>query len=182
MINDLFVIRKIKEGDLKVFENVFRNYYTPLCFYAMSITGRMDTAEDIVQELFYVIWKDRENLSVYKSLKGYLYGAVRNRALQHEEHRQVQQKHREAVQRKGEISEPAPDEELEYKELNKIINDTLDKMPERRRRIFRLNRLEKKKYTEIATLLAISIKTVEAEMTKALRSLRLEIENYTNTL
>jgi len=55
MLNDLFVLKRIKEGDIKAFENIFKQYYSPLCLYAASLTGRMDAAEEIVQELFYVI-------------------------------------------------------------------------------------------------------------------------------
>lgn len=52
MLNDLFVLAKIKEGDVKAFEKIFRLYYSPLCLYAASITGNRDVAEEIVQELF----------------------------------------------------------------------------------------------------------------------------------
>ena len=59
---DLFVLKKIKEGDIKAFESIFRLYYTPLCLYATSITGEQEVAEEIVQDLFYVFWKERESL------------------------------------------------------------------------------------------------------------------------
>lgn len=86
------------------------------------------------------------------------------------------------ISEKVEISDSTPEEQLEYKELEELINKTLGKMPERRLRIFRMQRFEGKKYAEIAKILSISIKTVEAEMTKALQSLRKEIENYTQIL
>ena len=70
----------------------------------------------------------------------------------------------------------------EYKELEALINRTLNKLPERRLRIFRMQRFEGKKYAEIASALSLSVKTVEAEMTKALQTLRKEIENYTQTV
>ena len=62
---DLFVLKKIKEGDIKAFESIFRLYYTPLCLYATSITGEQEVAEEIVQDLFYVFWKERESLPIY---------------------------------------------------------------------------------------------------------------------
>lgn len=183
MLNDFFIVRKIKEGDLKVFEEIFRRYYSPLCLYATGITGRADIAEEIIQDLFYVLWRDRESLQIFTSLNGYLYGAVRNRSLQYCEHRQVQDRHKDkTISEKVEISDSTPEEQLEYKELEELINKTLGKMPERRLRIFRMQRFEGKKYAEIANILSISIKTVEAEMTKALQSLRKEIENYTQIL
>ena len=72
---DLFVLKKIKEGDIKAFESIFRLYYTPLCLYATSITGELEVAEEIVQDLFYVFWKERESLPILRSIKNYLYGA-----------------------------------------------------------------------------------------------------------
>ena len=151
---DLFVLKKIKEGDIKAFESIFRLYYTPLCLYATSITGELEVAEEIVQDLFYVFWKERESLPILRSIKNYLYGATRNRSY-------------------------TPQDQLEYKELQSLVNRALGKLPERRLRIFRMHRFEGMKYAEIASSLSLSIKTVEAEMTKALQTLRKEIENYT---
>jgi RNA polymerase sigma-70 factor (ECF subfamily) len=182
MLNDLLVIGKIREGDVKAFENVFRSYYTPLRFYATGITGRMDIAEEIVQELFYVLWRDRKQLSIFRSLKSYLYGAVRNEALQYEQHKQVGERYIETVSKQEETDHSDPHDILEYNELNRLISNTLDKMPERRRKIFNMNRFEKKKYAEIASQLSISVKTVEAEMSKALHSLQARIEQYTKAI
>ena len=60
MLNDLLTLTKIREGDIKAFEDVFRRYYSPLCWYAMSITGSMEAAEEIGEELCYGFWRDRE--------------------------------------------------------------------------------------------------------------------------
>lgn len=183
MLNEFFIVRKIKEGDIKVFEQVFKGYYSPLCLYATGIVGRRDIAEEIIQDLFYVLWRDRESLQIFTSLNGYLYKAVRNRSLQYCEHRQVRDLHKDStVAVSVDISDSTPEELLEYKELDELINEALKKMPERRLKIFRMQRFEGKKYAEIAKILSISIKTVEAEMTKALQSLRKEIENYTQIL
>lgn len=64
MLNDLLTLARIREGDIKAFEDVFRRYYSPLCWYAMSITGSMEAAEEIVEELFYGFWRDRERAAV----------------------------------------------------------------------------------------------------------------------
>lgn len=182
MLNDLFVLTKIKEGDVKAFEGVFRQYYSPLCLYAASITGQAEVAEEIVEELFYVFWKERERLQLFHSIKSYLYGAVRNRSLQYCEHQRVRMQYQEAMlARPAEAGNSDPQEQIEYKELQAVISKTLEKLPERRLRIFRMHRMEGKKYAEIALLLSLSVKTVEAEMTKALRTLRKEVENYIQT-
>lgn len=69
MLNDLLTLARIREGDIKAFEDVFRRYYSPLCWYAMSITGSMEAAEEIVEELFYGFWRDRERLPLFRSMK-----------------------------------------------------------------------------------------------------------------
>lgn len=180
-MKDLLILTKIKNGDVKAFEQVFRLYYMPLCMYAAGITGRMDIAEEIVQELFYVFWKERERLQLFHTIKSYLYGAVRNQSLQYREHQDVRNRYRDAVLShpdKDDLQQGDPQEQIEYKELEALINRTLQKLPERRLRIFRMHRFEGKKYAEIASLLSLSVKTVEAEMTKALRTLRNELEIY----
>lgn len=186
MLNDLFVLAQLKEGNVKAFEALFRHYYSPLCLYAASITGSVEVGEEIVEELFYLFWKDREKLQLFHSVKSYLYGAVRNQSLQYCEHREVRNRYRDGIlsASTGNASTPSsdPHEQLEYKELQTLINRTLAKLPERRLHIFKLHRLGGKKYAEIATLLSLSVKTVEAEMTKALKTLRKEIENYTQTI
>ena len=171
---DLFVLKKIKEGDIKAFESIFRLYYTPLCLYATSITGELEVAEEIVQDLFYVFWKERESLPILRSIKNYLYGATRNRSLQYLEHQEVRYRYRNTVLA-GENPESesyTPLDQLEYIELQSLVNRALGKLPERRLRIFRMHRFEGMKYAEIASSLSLSIKTVEAEMTKALQTLR----------
>ena len=179
MLNDLLILAKIREGDIKAFEDVFRRYYSPLCWYAMSITGSMEAAEEIVEELFYGFWKNRESLPIFRSMKSYLYAAVRNQSFQYCEHQEVRNRYRESVlSGEDQAQDASPQEQMEYSELKRLIDITLTGMPERRLRIFRMHRVEGKKYTEIASQLSLSVKTVEAEMTKALKTLRKEIENY----
>ena len=182
MLNDLLAFKRIKDGDIKAFEHVFRQYYAPLRMYSYSITGQHEASEEIVQELFYVLWRDRQELQILRSIKNYLYSAIRNQSLQYIEHKDVQNRYKEKTlyQHKTDHDE-TPHEQLEYRELETIINQTLKKLPERRLKIFRMHRNDGKKYKEIAEILSLSIKTVEAEMTKAYQALRLEIEKYTHT-
>lgn len=182
MLNELMTLAKIKEGDIKAFEEIFRRYYSPLCWYAAGITGSVESAEEIVEELFYVLWKNREQLQVFQSVKNYLYRSVRNEAVQYCEHQEVRERYWTAMQA---TDEPAcasdPHRQMEYKELQALIERTFDKLPPRRQQIFKMHRVDGKKYAEIALSLSLSVKTVEAEMTKALRTLRNEIDNYIRT-
>jgi len=172
MLTDYVVIKKIKEGDVTTFERLFRQYYMSLCLYAFSITGRKDISEEVVQDVFYNVWKERERLQILRSIKNYLYGAVKNHSLRYREHEMMEQRHYENMLNDTPDTELSPHELLEYKELEDLITNILNKMPERRRHIFMMRRFEGKKQKDIAEHYAISIKTVEMEMTKAFRALR----------
>ena len=143
MLNELLILTKIKAGDIKAFEELFRCYYSPLCWYAASITGRMEVAEEIVEELFYVLWKDREQLQIFQSVKNYLYRATRNQSIQYCEHEEVKERYRESVLTASSSEQATdPHQQMEYEELQKLINNTLEKLPERRMQIFKMHRKE----------------------------------------
>lgn len=179
MLNDLLELKKIKEGDIKAFENLFKSYYSPLYTYAVNITKRSDVAEEIIQDLFYKMWRDRECIQIVTSLSGYLYGAVRNKSFHYLEHRNVQTRHSEKVLLSNtEQSSITPQDQLEYMEFEGLINQALLKMPERRSKIFRMHKFQNIKYSEIATMFSLSVKTIEAEMSKAYKTLRKVIESY----
>jgi RNA polymerase sigma-70 factor (ECF subfamily) len=171
-MNDFLELNRIKKGDIKAFEKVFKLYYSPLCLYAASLAGRMDAAEEIVQELFYLFWKEKENIQLLHSLKSYLYAAVRNRSLLYLEHLEVRNRYRKAVLSEETKESASPQEQLEYEELQKIIDQTIERLPVRRQQIFRMHRFDGMKYAEIASTLSLSVKTVEAEISKALQTLK----------
>ena len=178
MLKELLLITQIKKGDIKAFEQLFRLYYSPLCWYATSIVGDREAAEEIIEDLFYTIWKEKEKLNIFRSVRSYLYTAAWNGCLLH--HRQRQKD--EELQRKMQQSTPtytsSPEDEAEFEELQKVDEGCLAQIPERCRNIVLRHRDEGLKYTEIATRLDISVKTVEANMSKALALLRKEIETY----
>lgn len=179
MLNDLVLLNRIKEGDVKAFETLFKSYHTPLCLYAASITGSMEVAEEIVQDLFYYFWKERQKISLFGSVKSYLYRAVRNESIQFREHLHVREKYKDVVlSESSDESTSDPQESLEYKELEGLIDGALRKLPERRMKIFCMHRFQGMKYAEIASALSVSVKTVESEMSKALQVVRKEIEDY----
>jgi len=172
----LLLFKQIKDGNIRAFETLFRSYYEPLCRYAHQFVGSMETAEEIVQDLFYILWKERENLQIITSADGYLYRSVKNKSLQYIEKKRVREDYRQTYIKNATIETSTPQEELEYRELEQQIRETLCRLPERRQKIFRMNRMEGKKYNEIARELQISVKTVEAEISKVLRELRSKIQ------
>jgi RNA polymerase sigma-70 factor (ECF subfamily) len=178
-LTDLFIQKKIQGGDIREFERLFTKYYGPLCNHAEKILKDMDAAEDLVQEFFYQFWKNRETFSPKLSLNAYLYQSIRNNALHYLEHLAVRKRYAEQVFSEAQNLEPFQlQSDVELTDMSKIIDATMQQMPERCCRIFRMNRFEGKKYREIAAIMDISVKTVEADMGKALQLFRKSLKEY----
>ncbi len=175
MVSDRDIIGGIKRGDIGQFELLFRSSYSSLVNYATTILKDKDTAEEIVQDLFYKIWRDRKKINIMSSLNGYLFRAVYNKSMHYLEHQKVVRKHASEAKKELGINTEDPIEILKYKELHEKIAVIIGKLPERCGRIFCMSRFEGLKYAEIAVELSISIKTVEANMGKALKEFRKEL-------
>jgi len=172
MIRDSEIVRRIREGDTGQFESLFRSSYVSLVRYAKTLLRDHDTAEEIVQDLFFRLWKDKEKLQIESSLNGYLFRAVHNSCLHHIDHKRVIEKYaREAALNEQENNEN-PADILNYSELQARIARIIERLPEKCGRIFCMNRFEGLKYSEIADKLSISVKTVEANMGRALKEFR----------
>lgn len=177
---DFQIQRKIQGGDIREYEQLFLKYYEPLCRHADKILSDMDAAEDIVQEFFYQFWKNREAISVKFSLNAYLYQSIRINTLHYLQRLEIKRKYAEKITKEyTNLMEPHVQTATEMNELERIVRETLQKMPVRCACIFRMNRFEGKKYREIAGILAISQKTVEADMSKALQMMRESLKEYT---
>lgn len=177
--NDLQLYGEARGGDIKAFEVLFRRYYSPLCSYAFRYTKSSDYSEELVQELFFVLWRDRADIQINHSVKSYMFEAVRNRALHYIEHLHVRERYRfaEKINQSEATSSCSPEADAEAKDVEQRMSEILLQFPDRRRRIFYMHRFGGFKYAEIAEKLMISIKTVEAEMHKALKAFKLGLVN-----
>jgi RNA polymerase sigma-70 factor, ECF subfamily len=175
MITDSEIIRRIKEGDIGQYESLFRSSYISLVRYARTLVKDQDTAEEIVQDLFFRLWQDKKKISIESSLNGYLFRSVHNKCLHYIEHKKVVMRHAGEMMYSQADSPESPSDILHYKELQSKVARVLDKLPERCGKIFYMNRFEGLKYAEIAEKLSVSIKTVEANMGRALKEFRKEL-------
>lgn len=175
-LSDKTLFLKIKEGDEAAFNKAFESYYSRLCFFADNIIHDYDQSSSIVQQVFVDLWLKRERLDVVYSLKGFLFRSVRNQALDWLRHRKVESEYLQELSFKQE--EAVFLDQLELAELNDKINTAIQKLPEKCREIFVLCRFEGLKYAEIASRLEISVKTVETQMSIALKKIRTEVSDY----
>jgi RNA polymerase sigma-70 factor (ECF subfamily) len=167
----LDLVALIASGDRAAFETAFREHYAPLVRFAEGMLRSREAGEDIVQDVLLNLWRQRESLQVEDSLKAYLYRAVRNRALNTIRNDRVR---RQAVPH---LILEAPhgtsgESELIEGELETAARAAIADLPPRCREIFELSRFQGLRYSEIAERLGISIKTVETQMGRALKSLR----------
>jgi len=172
MLRDSEIIRRIRQGDAGQFESLFRSSYVSLVKYAKTMIRDHDTAEEIVQDLFFRLWKDKEKLHIESSLNGYLYRAVHNRCLHYIDHNRVVEKYEKEMAIMAPQNNETPTDILHYRELQARIAAILERLPEKCGKIFCMSRFEGLKYSEIAERLSVSIKTVEANMGRALKEFR----------
>ena len=163
--------QRIRSGDEGAFDAVFRAHYPRLVRMAESIVRDRAAAEEIAQEVMLELWRRRELLQLEQGFRAYLVRSTRNRALNHVRHQRIVD--RELAAAAIEARElPATDAETLGVELDRAIREAIKALPERCREVFQLSREQGLKYTEIAGVLEISVKTVEKRMGQALSELR----------
>lgn len=167
---------------MSAFESAFKAYAKPLHAYGYTLLANSHQAEEMIQQLFLKIWEQRATLEIHTSLKAYLYRSIHNDCLNHIRHQKVKRDYQLSVVKESARMQEAPVSRLEVKEIQQRLRSGLAKLPEACRTVFQLSRFEHLSYKEIASQLGISIKTVENQMGKALRILRVELKDYLVTL
>jgi len=164
--------------DEQKFENLFRTYFAALMAFSRKILGDEDDAREVVHQVFIKLWERRNEIDLSTSLKSYLFTAVNNRSLN-----LIRDRKKFSGEEVPEaVTEWDVSAELESMELEEKIRGAIGTLPERCRVIFELNRFDGLSYAEIAGRLEISVKTVENQMTKALKILREQLARYLTLL
>ncbi|HEY0769383.1 MAG TPA: RNA polymerase sigma-70 factor, partial [Sphingobacteriaceae bacterium] len=163
----------------KVFEHLFKFYYSRLCYFSFQIVKDKVTAEDIVQESFIKYWVQREEIAAHDiAIRSFLYSTVRNASLNLVRHDKV-------VCRYLDQQDPAPIEEFDIihsiirSEVLTEIHTALETLPESCKRISRMSYLEGMRNNEIAGKLGISVNTVKTQKQRGLQILRLVLKPET---
>ena len=156
------------------FEELFKGLFRPLCGYAMKYTGDLDAAKNLVHEVFIQLWKKFDSLPPDSNYKSYCYTAVRNRCLNHlRDKKKFVTMDSLPEERASELNTS-----IETAELGEKIEAGIASLPDKCRMIFEMNRIEGLRYAEIAAKLNISVKTVEAQMSKALGIMRDHLNEF----
>lgn len=158
----------------KTFEAIYNAYAKDVRRFLFFKTQDVDRAEDILQEVFIKLWDNCGKVD-YNKVKSYIFSIANNMFLNEVKHNKVVQNYNK-LNKKVETNE-SPEFILLEKEFMEKIETTIARLPEKQREVFLLNRIEKKKYKEIAEQLNISVKAVEKRMHQALVIMRKEIGN-----
>jgi RNA polymerase sigma-70 factor (ECF subfamily) len=170
---------RIKLGDEQAFELLFRKYYVTLCSFANKFLNDPEEAREIVQEVFIKIWEGRDEIDPDLSVKSYMFKITQNQSLNKLRKKKAESAYIEIYKLMYiDHSDFSSYESIFTRELEDRIASAMNTIPQKCKRVFELSRIEGLKYGEIAGVLNISIKTVEAQMSKALQILRMELKDY----
>ncbi|HVU59057.1 MAG TPA: RNA polymerase sigma-70 factor [Puia sp.] len=175
---DATIIQLLKDRDETGFEQVFKFYFKNLYKYALTILQDHDQAEDIVQNVFYKLWDKMDSLNFHDSLAAYLYRAVYNESLNHLKHKKVRHTYQTYITRSMKDQTDGAQRKVMFSELERRLQTAINELPEQCRTIFQMSRFEELRYLDIAQRLGISVKTVENQMGKALKLLRVKLIDY----
>jgi RNA polymerase sigma-70 factor (ECF subfamily) len=164
----------LASGKHHKFEELFKGLFKPLCGFAMKFTGDLDTSKNLVHEVFVQLWEKFDSLPPDSNYKSYCYTAVRNKCLNYiRDKKKFVTIENVREQKVTEMHSP-----METAELTHKIEAAIASLPEKCRMVFELNRIEGLKYAEIAEKMNISVKTVEAQMSKALATMKEHLSEF----
>lgn len=167
--NDILLLQLIKQDDEKAFKYLFDTYFVPLCrFMALYLKDRQEV-EELALTIFMNLWENRATLILKISFKAYLFQAARNRCLNALRDKKKTVSIEESEEYAYDLS---TDTSVEMEELNRLIEEAVYSLSDRCRQVYRKSREESKTNQQIAEEMDISVKTVEAQITKALKHIK----------
>ena len=165
-------------GEGETFEMLFKTHFKSLYAYAYTIVKDEMAAEEMVQNVFFKIWEKKGGQDIQSPALAYLYKSVYHESLNYLKHQKVKAAYRAHTVYQMKNQSDHASKKIMQSELEQQINKALDELPEQCRTIFQMSRFEELKYQEIADRLGLSIKTVENQMGKALKIMRLKLVDY----
>lgn len=170
--DDQFWIENIQKGDEESFEFLFKKYYLQLTRFAWRYVNSKAIAEELVQEIFTIIWEKRNDLDTTGSVRSYLYKSVRNLSINHLNHHEVKNRYDKQWTSQRENPEIKFHDEIREKQIRNAIATAIEELPPRSRMTYKLHRYDGLTYEEISEVMEVSVKTVESQMTRTLKILR----------
>lgn len=177
-LDDIELMELLRQDSLGAFREIYVRYWKGLYKEAYKRLKQTETAEEIVQDIFTALWNRRHAINLYHGLEGYLYTSVGYRVIDQYRRNEIRLRHREAMQVQYNDADHTTEQAIWVKDLQLHIDQVIEQLPERCRSVYELSRVAYKSNKQIAEELGISEKTVENQLTKALKKLRLSLNQY----
>lgn len=177
------ILKKLANGDKYSFGFVFNIFHSRLYYFALHYLNDEESAKDVVQDTFSAVWEQHEKFAEVKNLSSWLYTLTKHLCLKKIDYLKVRQRHNDLLKYRqlNIVQESLNDLDtspVTFNEISTIINQTLEKLSPQCRQIFEMSRFDNLKNREIAKQLNLSQKTVEANITKALKEFKKSLINY----
>lgn len=174
-LSDEQLLLHLKKGDKQAFTEIYNRYAESLAGFAASKLYNLDDARDILHDLFVKLWEERQTLAINDNLKSYLFAALRYRIIDKIRRNVTRQEYARMLKSMANSYPYGIEKNLEAKELQQLLEKSLEELPTRTRQIYRLSRQEHQSITEIAQKLNLSEQTIKNQLTMALKHLRQKI-------
>lgn len=178
------ILIRLKNGDELAYKYLYDQYYSKLCRVATLYLKDTFISENLVGDLFFAMWENREKLDIIESLNSYLFTSIRNRCYNYLKQAHVQREVSFAKVQENQLIYSIHSENdlpvgiLIEKELEEKIELSINHLPIQTKKVFQLKRSEELSYEEISSQLNISVNTVKYHMKSALQSLRVDLASY----
>jgi RNA polymerase sigma-70 factor, ECF subfamily len=181
---ELLQFNAFKSGNEIAFEYFFNKYYNGVLGFSMEFVSDIEDAKGITQESFINLWVNREQIETTNGIKSFLYTYAKSKSLNHIRHNSVKEKYKNKKLNEQEkllnieVLNALDFDTLSISELETLILNSIEGLPDKTKEIFVKKRFHNKKNKEIAEELNLTVKTVEAHITKALKILKTKLSNY----
>lgn len=176
--SDIELWALVRQGDANAFEILYNRYWEQfytICYWHLS---DQESAKDLVQEVFVDFWEKRKQIDISKTVEGYLKVSVRNKMFNHLRSLKIKKKHYDFISKGGEAANADVDERSSERELKKLYQEEIRKLPPKMKDVFMLSKEYGYSITEIARKLSLSEQTVKNQLGAALKRIRSGIEHY----
>lgn len=176
--SDEDLMQEIKADNMFAFDVLYKKYVKKVYKFGYSILKSTVEAENLMQDVFLSLWENRHKVEKDSSIKSYVFTITYNSAISTLRKKVRESEFVEYLKSLQEIREEPVDAGLEYKELTNKLENIINELPRRQKEVYLMHRIEGLKYIEIAKLLNISVNTIENHMSRALKTIREKLGNY----
>jgi RNA polymerase sigma-70 factor, ECF subfamily len=171
-LDDSVLVTRIRQNDKDAFKSLYNRYSKKIYFFSLKYLSNNIEAEELVQSVFISVWENRKSLDPSNYVKSYIYKAAVNHIYNYLKKKSIHDRFVEAQTSKDETHSNLTYEQVFFNDLEKLINSIVSTLPSQQQKIFQLNRDENLTHMEIASKLDLSVRTVENQMYRAVKTIR----------